>query len=486
MTLTQGCVLALCRAMAIAGVAVCMAQPLASLLTSQASTQRRRLAWLLLLTPFLTPSLLIGYAYISFATPLVKWPVLHESLYVLLVLMKLTPIAALVVCFAPPPAMTDSAVHCRRLLCTARPRPWSRLAALWPFWIRGRGRIAIAAFGVVFLLAFGEFEIASLLELRIGLRQNIGTWTVWIYDLQTGGTPLATTLRYALVPAACELLVIGLVLVLLLNRRNKAPGLPIDPARQSRLRRRLAWCYLVVAVVIVSIVPAASVLRWGVQSWQVVALNPDTYAEIGNSLLFGAAGAVVAYLIAWRLLAMTRVGLTIAACLPGLLGSLVLGLTVLAVFQLSPLNRAYDTPLPLVVALSVLLLPVAIVLMLVLRPGKRGSSDHIVDMLGVTCAQPMASAARRLAWETRGRLRFWIVFVVFYFGYLDLSATALLAPTSMPVVTVRMYNQMHFGRTDALSALLCAAVAAPVIFLLISAGIGRLAGAGFRKGLRQA
>ena len=478
MTLTQGCLLALCRATVIAGVAVCLARPLASLLTSQASTQRRRLAWVLLLTPFLTPSLLIGYAYISFATPLVKWPVLHESLYVLLVLMKLAPIAALVVCFAPPPAMTDSAVHCRRLLRTASPA--------WPFWIRGRGRVAIAAFGVVFLLAFGEFEIASLLELRIGLRQNIGTWTVWIYDLQTGGTQLATTLRYALVPAACELLVTGLVLVLLLNQRNKVPGLPVDPPRQSCLRRRLGWCYLVAAVVVVSMVPAASVLRWGVQSWQVVAFNPDTYAEIGNSLLFGAAGAIVAYFIAWRLLAMTRAGLTIAACLPGLLGSLVLGLAVLALFQLPLLNRAYDTPLPLVVALAVLLLPVATVLMLVLRPARRGSSDHAVDMLGQTRSRSMASAARQLAWETRGRLRFWIVFIVFYFGYLDLSATALLAPTSMPAVTVRMYNQMHFGRTCALSALLCAAVAAPAIILLISAGIGRLAGAGFRKGSKQA
>jgi len=458
-----------------------MARPLASLLTSQAPTQRRRLAWILLLTPFLTPSLLIGYAYISFATPLVKWPALHESLYVLLVLMKLTPIGALVVCFAPPPAMTDSAVHCRRLLCPTRSGLWHRLTALWPFWIRGRGRIALAGFGVVFLLAFGEFEIASLLELRIGLRQNIGTWTVWIYDLQAGGTPLATTLQYALIPAACELLVIGLVLVLLLNQRNKRPGLPIDPPGQSRLCRPLAWCYLVVAVVVVSLVPAASVLRWGVQSWQVVAFSPNTYTEIGNSLLFGAAAAVLVYLIAWRLLAMTRSGPTIAACLPGLLGSLVLGLAVLAVFQHSPLNRAYDTPLPLVVALAVLLLPVAVVLTLVLRPGRRGTSDHVVDMLGRTRAKPMAAAARQLAWETRGRIRFWIVFIVFYFGYLDLSATALLAPTSMPVVTVRMYNQMHFGRTCALSALLCAAMAAPAVVLLLSAGVGRLAGAGFGR-----
>ena len=501
MTLTQGCLLALGRALVIALLASWLARPIAALLLTPGKPWRRRLAWACVLAPLLTPSLLIGYAYIHFAMPLVKYPLLHEGLYVLLVLMKLVPIGALVVCFAPPPAMTDAAVHCRRLLAAsgaAKSRRWWRnWLGLLPYWLRGRGRSVAAAFAAVFLLAFGEFEIASLLEIRIGLRQNVGTWTVWLYDLQAGGMPLARTLRYALLPVAIELVVVGLVLVLLLRQRRWGAGAPVDPVRQTKVRRVVAWCYVAAALLIVSIVPAVVVLRWGLAGWRGLVADPTMLGEMRHSLFFGAAGAVVAYLAGRALLATKRGGIgvgravaIVGACVPGLLGSLVLGLLVLAAFQLTPLNLAYDTALPLIVALALLLLPLAVVLTLVLLPSRPASSDHAVDLLGQGPAKPFQAAARRLVWETRHRRVFAVLFLLFYFAFLDLSASALLAPTTMQTVTVRMYNLMHFGRTAVLATLLCATVLVPAVILLCAAAGGGLARIGlplsFRVGRRVA
>ena len=62
-------------------------------------------------------------------------------------------------------------------------------------WIAGPGRAAIGAFVVVFLLAFQEFEIASLMGVTAGDAHSPVSWTVWLFDAHAGGVPLAESLR---------------------------------------------------------------------------------------------------------------------------------------------------------------------------------------------------------------------------------------------------------------------------------------------------
>ncbi len=57
-------------------------------------------------------------------------------------------------------------------------------------WIAGPGRVAIGAFVVVFLLAFQEFEIASLMGITTGDAHSPVSWTVWLFDQHAGGLPL--------------------------------------------------------------------------------------------------------------------------------------------------------------------------------------------------------------------------------------------------------------------------------------------------------
>ena len=97
--------------------------------------------------------------------------------------------------------------------------------------------------------------------------------------------------------------------------------------------------------------PLAIVLRGTVQGIGVLFQDFVLGKDIAASLLFAVAGAACAYLAAsmWSY-GRKRIGWAFAACFPGLLGPLVLGLLVLAAFQLPGLRAVYDTPLPLLLA----------------------------------------------------------------------------------------------------------------------------------------
>ncbi|MGH7200380.1 MAG: hypothetical protein ACREJB_07220, partial [Planctomycetaceae bacterium] len=61
-----------------------------------------------------------------------------------------------------------------------------------------------------------------------------------------------------------------------------------------------------------------------------------------------------------------------------------------------------------------------------------------------------------------------------YWGYLNLTVPAILQPVGLNPAPLRMYNFMHYGRGEGLSALLAATVAAPVVFVLLILALRRL------------
>ena len=136
---------------------------------------------------------------------------------------------------------------------------------------------------------------------------------------------------------------------------------------------------------------------------------------------------------------------------PGLLGALLLSLGLLAVFQLPGFRAVYDTPLPLLTALALVLLPAALLLRLLRLWTRSGAALHLAGLTG----------DRRLRWQLDGRKSYWAGVLLFCGAYFDLTTSALLAPPGMTTVAVRVFNLMHYGRTPALSAMLCAAVAVP-------------------------
>ena len=75
----------------------------------------------------------------------------------------------------------------------------------------------------------------------------------------------------------------------------------------------------------------------------------------------------------------------------------------------------------------------------------------------------------RLVWQLRTRRVFWLAFLLFFGAYFELTASAILSPPSMTPISVRLYNQMHYGRTAGLSAMVLAALLAPALLLALAA-----------------
>src|SRR5262249_21697536 len=88
-----------------------------------------------------------------------------------------------------------------------------------------------------------------------------------------------------------------------------------------------------------------------------------------------------------------------------------------------------------------------------------GSALHLAGLL----PRPVN---RTLRWMLETRRQAWALFLLFCWGYFDLTVSAMLSPIGVTPVTVRLYNLMHYGHTPVLSALVCATTLAPVAIVV--------------------
>ena len=150
--------------------------------------------------------------------------------------------------------------------------------------------------------------------------------------------------------------------------------------------------------------------------------------------------------------------------IPGLLGSLIVALLVLALFQTPLLRPLYDTPLALALALTIILLPLALLLGALLRIRHASPMRHIARQLG----------SRRLAWDLETQPRLAAFALLFCWAYFDFTAASILAPVGMTPVFVRLHNLAHYGQTAVLSAMMLTAFAVPAVLLLVTFAAGRI------------
>ena len=447
----------LLRSLIIGVLAVAAAQLVRTLLADRRRPVRR-IAWILLLAPYFTPVLLTGYAYANFSLSLIHHPAINTIFYSALLWWKFTPIAAVILYFTPAPISAE-AIHCRRLTSAG-----SRFGD-WTFIIRaGCAGGPVAAFAVVFLFAFAEFEMASLMIVK--------SWTVALFDAHAGGLALSESLCRTLGPLLCEAIAIATAFVVL-GRRQVIPTRRIEGNCASRW---FAWCHLVIAFVLVLVIPAAMVLWGTIRGFGLLMENFVLSREILASLLFAIGASTLAGLAVFWLGAAARgrsIGsifckvILAAAVFAGLLGSLVLSLTVLAAVQLPGLISLRDTPVPLIFTLGLVLLPMALVLKRVLELTAHQSALHLTTLM------QKSRAVCELTWKLSTSGKFWVMVLLFVWAYWDLMASSILAPIGMTPVTVRLYNLMHYGQIAALSAMTCAAFAAPVCVFLLALGTRR-------------
>ena len=428
------------RSFAIAGLALVLAPPLARLLAHTHGRQRT-LVWALLLAPLLTPALLVSYSYSHVALRLMAVPGATGALYFAALTLKLVPVASLILHFVPP-AISPEAIHAHALLARSR-------GECWMFHVRGAGRAPWMAGGLVFLFAFTDFELASLWSLK--------TWTVALFDAQAGGLALGESLRLAGLPLAIEIGVLALIL--------RTPALSVANVgggkTPGRIARPALLAYLGGAALLECGWPLLFVAVQAVGGFRSVAESFVLADDVIASVAFAAGSALGAWLLAAWLAKRRRAALVLA--LPGLLGALLLSLFVLTAFQAPLLRPAYDTPLPLLLALTLLLLPFALPLRWLLDAARHSPALHLAGLAGFPA----------LTWRLDTRRRWLAAFLLFCWAYFDFTAGAILAPVGLTPVFVRLHNLAHYGQTAVLSAMFLAAFAAPVAVLLLTAPAAR-------------
>ena len=426
----------ICRSFIVGGAGIGLGYLAGPVLGSPSLRSNRRILLLVLcVLPVFAPPLLTAYAYARLSLPLVHYPWLKELAYIAVVSCRFAPLGALLFHFFPP-ALGASGRHCHHTL-----RQHGGVGVTGMIWRRSLADTPGVAFVVVFILAFQEFEIASL--------TGVNAWTVELFDAHAGGLPWQDSLRLAALPFLVQIALVAMLLCKMMSRWFGVGQMgQVVPAFKAR-RRYAAWGAAAVCAAVVTLVPVVLVSREAVvgfrQLWGSFALQKELVA----STLFGLSGGIVAFVVATTV--KNRWGWCVVAI--GLCGPLLVALGAVRVFQSRLLHVIYDSPLPLIVALTILLLPLALFLEHLCRRGSAGVNSHVAKL----------SEALRPRWTIQGRRSLGSALLLCLLAYTELTASAILAPPGMTTAPVRLYNLMHYGQTEVLSAMTITTFMVPLV-----------------------
>ncbi len=384
----------------------------------------------------LTPAMLAGYGWLP---TVLRWPAGsagREVFYCAMLWLRLMPVALLAMWFAPP-GPSAAAMHGWRMAGEPGGAKW-RLRTLGPS--------PVIAGSAVFLLAFQEFDLATSWGIR--------TWTVALFDAQVGGLALSESLRLAALPLLVEIL----ALAPLLRAARKMAGISI--AKESlgvhtRISTPLALIKNIVAPLALVLIPAWQILHPSLNGfgawWESMHLSGELLTSLAVAALSASA--------AWSLTGLAcSPAARWALAIPGLLGTLLLSLLLLALFQTAPLHALGGTLVPLLLALTLQLLPLALLLRLLLALGTAPAALHTAQLAG----------ARRVQWALAHAPAWGAGALLFGVAYGDFTAGALLAPPQFTPVFARILNLMHYGQSAVLSASVFVAVAVPFVGLWLT------------------
>ena len=407
------------------------------------------------------PPVAIGYGLTPLAARLAR----HESLllliYSIVVTCRLAALAGLAFICLPPPVPPEGQQSFRLALRGEGPLPRFIRTAVFAF--RGGGMRVASVFLLVFILAFGEFDLASMM--------NVRRWTVAAFDVSSQGAPAVEVLRVYLWPCLVQLgvVVVFLAISACFLSRKRGESLSLDePGNLGGRSGKLAGILSVVSAwgifLVVAGYPLAVIAGGAAKGMSSVLQSPWMLKESAASFVFAAAASACAWfaaVVAAKLPMPTRAALAF----PGLLGALPLGMSVMALFQTSPLASFRDTPIPLLTALACLLTPYAMAVVFLSESFADGESLHSAEL-----AERLDGGSRLLLrWMLKWRGMAVMMALVFVIAYFELTVSAILAPLATPTLSVRLFNLAHYGENERLSATLLLASLPPLAVIALVA-----------------
>ncbi|MCA9036239.1 MAG: hypothetical protein KDA91_13980 [Planctomycetaceae bacterium] len=483
---------------AVRSLIVCVLSLLpARLLWWQITTSRndsRKACWLAAsVAPFFVPELLTGFTWRIVSARLVQSDTATELLYGLLLLCRAVSVAVIVMLVVPRSGVSDEAIHSWKLLRAGLRHHW-KLHLGWSvsmlrLMVSGPWRPFVIAACLSGLVSFQEFETAALVQID---RHPI-TWTVWLFDAHAKHQPLARSLWLSASPLMLEILLLLPVLWLWspedsAEQPNTREAGLLNSGRMpsgNRLSTLAAASWLVVSLCLFLAWPVLSntkPLLLGLKMlWTSTAMVSQALEQIAASLGFAFAASVLAMILATLILRILKIRsngwkpVALLLLLPGLLGSLVTAIGLLAVFQTPRARLFYDSWLPMLLGLTLSILPRAFLIVALLHRMFDAAAWHSAVLLSASGDPQVRGLGAKIRWRLRG-IR-WIAAgtLLVHWCYWDVTTASVLRPVQLEPVVTRLYNEMHYGRTEAVLLITVLAAVAPWLLGGICWCVARLA-----------
>jgi len=453
------------RATGIAALAVPVVELLWHATAAAAMRRTRILLVCLVVAPLFIPELLPGFHYRISAS---KWSamiglsatgsgVATELLYLLLQLCRAVSTGFLLRFLLPGPVRRSTSLHSWLLLRTdLKPERW------FPGWIilniHLRYRPLLLLWGLLTLRSFQEFETAALMQID----QAPVSWTVWMFDAIAAGLQQAEVIQRVMIPVSLQGGLLIILLMLVSGRRQQTwlqdSGPAVAREKLALTRTILAgWVLLLILYVALpvtgNLLSGVSGLRWILSSSGILR---RTLSQLGVSLAFALSASAGALGTAALALNMSgRVRRRVLAwilLLPGLSGPLCTALLLQFLFQLPGLQAFWGTFVPLLAGLVLSSLPGAFLAVLLLQNRRNLSGVLTAELLGGANDHRRIVSGKLLWHLSDGRwLLAWLLLSQWCFWNVTISS--MLHPPSIELVVTRLYNEMHFSRTEALLGL---------------------------------
>ena len=539
MTLSESIWWSFARSVIIASVALWPVAVLVRQIESCVRVRARRVWLLLSVFPLFVPELLTGFNYrltatqLSLGTSPLMAATCTELLYSLLQISRCMAVGIAVAILVPRSDVTRESIHLWTLLRTSvgsRRReavdlmgsdplrtvaeaknggffasisvmkgsdPIKSTLSWWRGWLAlrltGPWQPMVIGWSVMALITFQEFETAALMQID---RHPIA-WSVWLFDAHAARQPLTDSLRMIVPPIACEALLLFPALFLLLKRHRYAKsGMDVASSEIPRLpcsRHQsfvaaafvlpgillmLVWPICanlkVTAVGFVSILTQSTLLRRSMQQ----ILTSTAFAAGATFLAMALASGFFSVKSATTDKSRTR-WLLIVLLVPGLSGSLVMSLLLLAMFQFPGMRMLYDTWLPMLLGQTIAVLPKTFAVVILLQKITDHAAIHSAGLLMASADLQTRRNASSILW--RMKTSRWLLggLVVAHWCFWDVTVASILRPVQPEPVVTRLYNEMHYGRTEALMSLSVLAAVIPLIIWIMTVAVIRLASTRF-------
>lgn len=517
MTFEQAVGVTLIRALVVALLATAIGwRIVVTMLQSEEGRSSFRIARLLkvmLVSMFLMPNVVVGYAWSGGTLSLARFPIGNECLYVVLLVGKFLPLAAGVIYCLPVFGMAASGEKLLGMLpkrSALGATRWKKLLMRLRF---GPMRCAVIAFGVVFIFAYQEFELGALLYALAGRQVSAGTWSYKLHEMQQLYVPTATLMGKAGIALLVECLVVaGLVALtwgswLVAQVRSRGELLQVLASQSGMAARgRKLWFVLSVGAFVILFA-----LNVCVPLFVVVGSAAGGFVELmgrfrlGDELIASIYIAVFVMVftlfVVWlvqltglqakgvqakvvqgdgdgraklSVLRGVRIVLVGVLCVVGLIGPLMLSVLVLEIFSWSVLFWLSDTPVRLIVGMVIWMTPVVLLIRLASAQNEKASGDHAGRLLRQSGDRQQRQTGVRVWLAMHGRAWYGLGALVFVLAYFELVMSVTLSASRMTPMIVELYNQMHYGQRALLSATVVIALACPLLMWAVAIVVRRV------------